>query len=104
MKLLFVFSVLACAIMMSHQVKLDTDDLVARRLKLQMPTVICEPAKSAGTFIIQNAITCAYKMLPGTDVISKAVTTGKEAAGKMGAVEKIEAMADEATQFVIKKL
>jgi len=77
----------------------------ARRLSVKLPKVICKPAHSAGTFIVEQAMSCAMQaLMPGSGVAKTAVKVGKAAAGKLGLMDKLKALQHKAAAFIIKKL
>jgi len=139
MKFTLIMTVLACVTMMSLQAtdmtssRRQLERYEARRISMtnqywharragywKMPPQICPPALSAGTFIANQAITCAMQFLmPGSGMVNKiakitkkVVKTGIKMSKKLGKVlgkkmnilAKIKAKRDDAIEWVVGKL
>merc|ERR1712072_156331 len=76
-----------------------------RRLGIKLPKAFCKPAHGAGTFIVEQAMSCAMQaIMPGSGMIGKVVSAGKAVAKKVGIMGKLKAMQHKAADFIIKKL
>jgi len=76
-----------------------------KRGLFKMPQQICPPALDAGTFIANQAISCAMQALaPGSGLASRLIKTGTKVAAKTGAMGPIMDMRTKFLRYVINKL
>lgn len=77
-----------------------------RKLGLHiMPSQICSPALAAGTFIANQAITCAMQaLLPGSGMINRAAAVGKQVVDKLGLAKPLMDARTKFLRYFINKL
>jgi len=125
MRVTLVITVLVCLAMMSLQTvnsnvvevqhkrqlvlsksfNLTSQYKAARRLGVKLPKQICKPARCAGTFIVEQAVSCAMTaLMPGSNMVGSALRKGAAVTKKLGLVDKLRQLRHKAADFIIKKL